>query len=207
MENILQFIATYWWYLILIFVLKILELYVVPKVITQDKNQNSVGRSRFPIIALCIFGAAVVQFIINIPESDPTWDQKIDNTENSIETSTTCGGIYIHTYGSATPPPDIETVTQSDVDSLILASKVRELSIDEIGRLTQEELALLRNAIFAMAGRQYGKGTKYYAIFQSYDWYNPYIPGKDFTWDYFNHYQFKNMNKIVNYEKSMGYRK
>ena len=99
------------------------------------------------------------------------------------------------------------TETQSYVDSLILASEVRELTIDELEGLTREELALLRNAIFAMAGMQYDYGSKYANIFETYDWYNPYIPRKDFAWDRFNHYQLKNMNKIVSYEKSMGYRK
>lgn len=207
MTYILQFIVTNWWLFGLILVSSILELYVVPNVIAWYNGLRYPKYRHFSVVAACIFAVALFKFILYIPASDPAQAQKLENTANSVGTPLACGCINVCTCASVTLPLGTETVTQSYVDSLILASKDRELTIDELEGLTREELALLRNAIFAMAGRRYGKGSKYSDIFQSYDWYNPYISPDDFTYDYFNHYQFKNMNKITDYEKSMGYRK
>jgi len=202
MVYVLQFITTYWWLFILSVASAILELYVVPNVIAWYKNLNYPNHRRFSIVALCILVTAIIKFIINIPESDPTQAQ-----EYLVETSMDCGCESICTCGFVSSTSDSETVTQSYVDALILSSAKRELTNDELQSLSQEELALLRNAIFAMAGMQYDYGSHYFDIFQSYDWYHPYVSKEDFTWDYFNSFQFKNMNKIINYEKSMGYRK
>lgn len=206
MEYIIQYIVTYWWLFGLMLVSAVLELYVVPLVIAWYKSQNPPKYRHFSVVAACIFCVAIIKFIVSIPAGDPSQAQELKGQNITDEISLDCGCTVVCTCAPVTPPSDTETVTQSYVDSLILASEVRELTLDEIKQLNQEDLALLRNAIFAMAGMQYNEGSKYWAIFQSYDWYKPYITG-EFSWDYFNSYQFKNMGKIIEYEKSMGYRK
>lgn len=205
MKYVLQYVVTNWRLFGLMLISAVLELYIAPNVIAWYKNLNYPKYRHFPRVAACIFLVAFLKFIFTIPAGDPTLAQEPKNKANPVNTSMDCGCNLVCTCDPVTSSSGIES--QSYVDSLMLASEVRELTIDELERLTREELALLRNAIFAMAGMQYDYGSKYDNIFQTYDWYNPYIPRKDFSWDIFNRYQFKNMNKIVSYEKSMGYRK
>ena len=206
-QYVFQYIITHWWLFFLSLVAAILELYVIPNVIAWYQELNSPNYRRFSVLAACILFVTFINFVYDILQSDPTHAYELKNTANSDEISMPCGCNLVCTCNSVTSSSDTETVTQSYVDSLMLASKDRELTIDELEGLTQEELALLRNAIFAMAGMQYDYGSKYDNIFQTYDWYNPYIPRKDFSWDIFNSYQHRNMNIIVSYEKSKGYRK
>lgn len=205
MSYVFQFIVTYWWLLILSFVSAVLELYIGPNIVDWFKDQRRPKYRRFSVMAAFLILTTIVKFANDVSDRDSTQAQKHQYKKNPHETTLSCGCINDCTCDSMTSCN--ETDTQTYVDSLILSSEYRELTIDELGNLNKEDLALLRNAIFAMAGAQYDYNSKYYAIFQSYDWYHPYVSLEEFKWDYFNYYQLENMNRITTYERSMGYRR
>lgn len=208
MSYVCQFFITYWSALILSLLSAVLELYIAPNIMAWYENREHPKYRRFSVMASFLILNAIVNFAINLPPKDSAQaEEQPQHKKNLSETVLDCGCIKECTCDSVTPPACDDPVAQTYVDSLMLSSEVRELSIDEIKNLNREDLALLRNAIFAMAGMQYDHGSKYDTIFQSYDWYHPFVPKKDFPWEYFNSYQLKNMNRIIEYEKSMGYRK
>lgn len=87
------------------------------------------------------------------------------------------------------------------IEKYIVRSEKEIISIPEIEELSDEELYLMRNGIFAYCGREFlEKELEEY--FLQYEWYEPSISRDDFKWNMLNHYQQKNVENISKIEKS-----
>ena len=91
-------------------------------------------------------------------------------------------------------------------DAYILPSSDSEyISYSDLSGLSQTEVSLARNEIYARHGRKFTVDSikKY---FESQSWYQPRINPDDFSESVFNKYEKKNIDTIVKYEKDKGWR-
>lgn len=101
-------------------------------------------------------------------------------------------------YGNAISV-EVEEVVRDKVECYILDSKYREISIEELEELSDDELRFIRNGIYAYCGREFTDDLRKY--YEQYEWYNPYISKEDFDWDYFNVFQQRTIENIVGVER------
>ena len=100
----------------------------------------------------------------------------------------------------------------SDVDSsysnefVFPESNSKNITEADCKGLTATECMIARNEIYAREGREF-KDETLNNYFSSCDWYDGQISPDDFTDDYLNDYEKKNLQIIVGYEKKMGYSK
>lgn len=89
-------------------------------------------------------------------------------------------------------------------DFIIYDSDKRFLTISDLERLTQEELKLARNEIYARRGRKF-VDQNLQSYFNGKSWYKPSIEAEDFNEGYFNDYEKANAYFIRDYERLKGY--
>lgn len=79
------------------------------------------------------------------------------------------------------------------------------ISYSDLYNLSQTEVSLARNEIYARHGRKFN--TDFIReYFESKTWYEPYIDPDDFSESVFNEYEKENIKTIVNYEKDKGWK-
>jgi hypothetical protein len=100
---------------------------------------------------------------------------------------------------------DYEASEAGSADFIIWDSDSRYLEWSDLENLSQEELRLARNEIYAREGRRFDD-EELQAYFDSKDWYEGTISSDDFSDDMLNDYEYENINLIVEYETEMGYR-
>lgn len=100
----------------------------------------------------------------------------------------------------------ISSSTASENSDFILPESDRRfLSKDELENLTQEELKLARNEIYARHGYDFSdEYLKRY--FEQFEWYQPTIAPEDFQESMLNEFEIYNRDLIVEYETECGYR-
>ncbi len=109
---------------------------------------------------------------------------------------------YTNDYGTI----NMSTEENSESDEYILPnSDSSYISYSDLYGLSQTEVALARNEIYARHGRKFSKDSirKY---FESKSWYKPYIDPADFSDSVFNIYEKSNIKTILDYEKEKGWR-
>lgn len=82
---------------------------------------------------------------------------------------------------------------------------MRYLTRSDLEGLTQEQLRIARNEIYARRGRLF-LDEELQKYFDSFDWYTGTIQPDDFQEELLNDFERKNIELIVAYEKEMGYR-
>lgn len=96
------------------------------------------------------------------------------------------------------------TVSENS-DFILPESDRRFLSKDELENLTQEELKLARNEIYARHG--YVFSDEYLkSYFGQFEWYQPTIAPENFQESMLNEFEIYNRDLIVEYETERGYR-
>lgn len=92
-----------------------------------------------------------------------------------------------------------------DGDYVIPDSGSRYLTEADLAALSETEILLARNEIYAKHGRIFNN-SDLDGYFRSKSWYQPTVAGADFTEDYarrvFNDFEIKNITTIVNYERA-----
>ena len=86
-------------------------------------------------------------------------------------------------------------------------SDERYIQEEELENLTQEEIRLARNEIYARHGRKFGD-SRLQEYFESTSWYKGIYEGEEFdqmVGEVFNEYEKQNIHTIVVYEEKMGY--
>ena len=107
---------------------------------------------------------------------------------------------YIFTSFSAK-----EVERAMDEDYILPGSDTREISESELYALSEQEVKYARNEIYARHGRRFkDEGLQNY--FDSKSWYNGTISPDSFSESMLSKTERKNVQIIVEYEKSMGYR-
>lgn len=102
-------------------------------------------------------------------------------------------------------PHEITAEITSDKEEYILPeSNSRYISETELAKLTDEELRLARNELYARHGRMFDDPVLR-AYFSSKTWYDGIVPPDQFSEDVFNQYEIANRDLIVrNEEKRKG---
>ena len=187
---------------------------------------NPTGRSMFPaflviaailLLVLFLFGGSIASSSSgsNEPDSgngqivgadnsisDDDWDTEddeyMDNDDIEDDWDTDDGNTG-------------EDMDTSDSDSeedeyILLGSDVRYIRESELYSLSQSEVQLARNEIYARHGRKFD--TEWIRnYFNSLSWYEgEYEPEEFDKWFSLNDYEKANIDTIVLYEKEMGYR-
>jgi|GEM_PF-4803776 len=98
-----------------------------------------------------------------------------------------------------TPSPTPEAGTLGD---FILAGKQRAYSYWELDAYTQDEVALIRNGMYALSGKIFTKKENQ-AYFSQFGWYTPVSENVDRD---LNAYQRANIELCARYEKDRGWR-
>lgn len=104
---------------------------------------------------------------------------------------------------------EVVVVTEEETGDYIFAdSNSRYLTEDEIYALSQEEMRIARNEIYARHGRIFeDEGLSEH--FNSKSWYTPIYSGEEFDAmgdEVFNEYEYANKNLIAEIEEGLGYR-
>lgn len=84
-------------------------------------------------------------------------------------------------------------------------SDIRVIDVSELEILTQEEVKIARNELYARHGRRF-QDEELQSYFDDCSWYEGIIEPEDFTDDMLNDIEKQNKDIIVKYEKEMGYR-
>lgn len=106
-----------------------------------------------------------------------------------------------------TKPVVVEAEDPAGEDYILPQSASEYLTLQDIENLTQEELFYARNEIYARHGRKF-LDDSIQAYFNEKSWYTPLYEAEDFDArqdSFFNDYEKKNAEFILNYEKSKGY--
>lgn len=92
-------------------------------------------------------------------------------------------------------------------DFVIADSSSRYITEEELAALSETELMIARNEIYARHGRMFNN-QDLNAYFNTKPWYQPTVSGEEFTEEYasgvFNEIEITNISTIVNYEKAHG---
>ena len=70
---------------------------------------------------------------------------------------------------------------------------------------SKEDCRIARNAVYAHSGRKF-QDTTLTDYFNGYDWYSGVIDPNNFDQNILNDYQSDNLNLVIEFEKTMGYR-
>lgn len=110
-------------------------------------------------------------------------------------------------FAEQTQPVVVEAENPAGEDYILPQSASMYLTLQDIEGLTREELFYARNEIYARHGRKF-LDDSIQAYFNEKPWYTPLYEAEDFDArqdSFFNDYEKKNAEFILNYEKSKGY--
>lgn len=166
-------------------------------------NGLSLSSKIFIGLALLVLGFLIVQAInMSHPMQPPA--QNTPAQSNVDTTPTQDDSDYL--------PPDEELLDDSDEDNeweyIFYDSDSSYIDEDMLDQLTQEEVQLARNEIYARHGRKF-TNEKIRAYFEDKSWYSPEIEADVFDEQQdsiFNKYEKKNITTIVEYEKKQGWK-
>lgn len=88
---------------------------------------------------------------------------------------------------------------------MLYGSDSRYITESELTGMSEWELRVARNEIFARHGRRF-KDTALQSYFDNLSWYYGYISPENFKEDSLNKYEKANLDVIIEFEKEMGYR-
>lgn len=102
---------------------------------------------------------------------------------------------------------DTQEEVPATADYVIPDSDSRYITEEDLNGLSEYEVLLARNEIYARHGRIFNN-EELNEYFTSKSWYNPTVTGADFTEEYaasvFNEFEIINITTIVQYEKAHG---
>lgn len=102
---------------------------------------------------------------------------------------------------------EAEDILNYNNNKYLYPSDRQYITVYELDRLTKDEVALVRNEIYARHGYSFAN-ERYAEFFSQKSWYNPkpYLTDGADAEQYFNTYEKENKTTIVQYEKDMGWR-
>ena len=111
---------------------------------------------------------------------------------------------YLETEQFVSSDDEISDETFEQGEYIILDSNSRYLEKSDLEGLSQSELRIARNEIFARHGRMFND-SELQDYFDSCSWYNGTILPSDFDDSVLNQYEKANAQLILDYEKECGY--
>ena len=122
-----------------------------------------------------------------------------ENLENKISDTFVSFGDHYRYEGSEMSQENTE-----EDDYILLDSDSRYITTEDLDQLSEYEILLARNEIYARHGRIFNN-EDLNAYFRSKSWYQPLVSGADFTEEYaasvFNDMEARNIDTIVTYER------
>ena len=106
------------------------------------------------------------------------------------------------------PEPTVTVNPNTNMDALetlILDGASRYYTRTDITSLSEDEMRVVRNGLYALSGRIF-KSPDLRDFFTSKDWYTPLYTTDRATKPHFNKYQDANLDLVVKIEKEYGYR-
>lgn len=101
-----------------------------------------------------------------------------------------------------TPVPTQAPVVKDDSDDYVISdSSTRYLTNADLNSLSEWEVRIARNEIYARHGRIF-KTEEIASYFEGKSWYAPSIPPEQFDNSYLNSIEIENLKFITNYEKA-----
>lgn len=101
-----------------------------------------------------------------------------------------------------TPVPTQAPVVKDDSDDYVISdSSTRYLTNADLNSLSEWEVRIARNEIYARHGRIF-KTEEIASYFEGKSWYTPSIPPEQFDNSYLNSIEIENLKFITNYEKA-----
>lgn len=158
----------------------------------NTRNQGSAGKK----VVWAIIAIIVVVFIIN----------GISKNNNGYSND--------YDYGNNLPDETYENISdntnyESSDDYYILPySNESYISEEDLTDLSQQEVSLARNEIYARHGRKFST-PEIHDYFMEQPWYTEIYEPEEFDSmanEVFNEYEKENVKTIINYEEKMGYR-
>ena len=131
--------------------------------------------------------------------------------EGSLQYGETCFHSYVNEgiqnkINGEFPEPAVQN-TETESEYVIPDSSSRYLGDADLEGLSDFEILLARNEIYAKHGRKFNN-EELNAYFSSKSWYQPVVDGNDFTEEYasqvFNEYEMGNIAFIAEYERAHG---
>lgn len=205
------------------------------KISNKNKNENEKKSGSGAMVYLLIGAAVLIIILIAIiallfikgnqpAKQDDITDKPVVTTEQTTETETSTEqtdgkditgqqdasekASEVINKEDTTGNEDAGTdgaVGEEDAEYILPESASRLLTEADLENLTQEDLRIARNEIYARHGRKFlDEGLQEY--FNGKSWYNGTIEPDDFKEDMLSEIERTNEDTIVNYETKMGYR-
>ncbi|MCD8150916.1 MAG: YARHG domain-containing protein [Clostridiales bacterium] len=137
-------------------------------------------------------------------------DETVATVDDSGYVTAVASGTATITVSCENLSDEIEVtceIEEENDDYIIPDSDTRYLTEEDLEDLSEEEIRIARNEIYARHGRKF-KDDELQAYFDSKSWYNGTIEGTDFDKNvtgYLNDYEYENTQFIAEYEEKMGY--
>lgn len=159
----------------------------------SGNNNNRGGGSGSAIIVGIIILIAIIGFIIHAT-----------NNENSSNQNGNQDTVSSYDDNSNS---DTDSYYNNDASSeyIIPFSDSEYISYSDLYGLSQTEVTLARNEIYARHGRKFTTDS-IREYFESKSWYYPQYSPDDFSESVFNQYEKENLKTIVAYEQEKGWR-
>lgn len=143
-------------------------------------------------------------------DSVDVYDPSKTQADNSMSENEESGGVSGtgDPYEPPTEEPSDDPMTEPTGEGSYLLPQSATMRITEtdLEGFTKEQCRLARNEIYARHGRKFSN-KQLQAYFADQAWYHPTIEGRDFDEKkILNKIEQANLEVIINYEKTMGYR-
>lgn len=108
---------------------------------------------------------------------------------------------------TATPSATPASTKEADwLEALVLEGRERNYTRSELKNMSEYQLMILRNGMFALSGKRFSRNQKVIDFFSACDWYEPKYSEDADAQAKMNDYQKSNLNLIIEVEKDKGYR-
>lgn len=167
--------------------------------VNEEMNFSMVGETKYAQFQTNIKDMSLIEWTSGNPSiALVSTDGKITAISSGETTIyAACDGITAEFY--------VYCHLRDEAEYIIPGSDVRYISREDLDGLSEEELRLARNEIYARKGRLFDDEILQ-AYFNNKEWYDGHISPSDFSESDLNDYERANAYTIKDYEEEMGYR-
>lgn len=159
---------------------------------------SGIGIFAFFLIGIVII--AIIGFIIYAAVN-----KNNDTDSNNSPASDSGNSQAIEETMADTVMEEDNATVDGSLEYILPSSDSEYISYADLEGLSQEEVVLARNEIYARRGRKFTTDS-IRIYFESKSWYHPIYAPEDFSASIFNEYEKENIQTIVDYEKKKGWR-
>ncbi len=175
-----------------------------PKPTGEKSSNNKIIITVMGLVIVCLIVVIALLFSKDLFNKD-----KSDSANSQV--TTVSDDNNTSSKSNKNKDKDTESSTEAETEStdnseyVIADSDTRLLTREDLVGLTQEELRIARNELYARHGRKFNDEALQ-SYFDSKSWYKGTIEPNDFTDDMLTETELKNKDTIVSYEEEMNYR-